>query len=173
MVENNERNLEAGETQVTAQTDEQQLIANRQYKDTVFRMLFREKKHLLSLYNAMNGKHYTDEDALQIITLENAVYMEMKNDLAFLMDMNLYLYEHQSTKNPNMPLRNLFYISKEYQKLVERKSLYSTVTQKIPTPRFVVFYNGTEKWKIEASYCYHLLMRQRMIIQIWNLELQY
>ncbi len=108
-------------------------------------MLFQEKKYLLSLYNAMNEKQYTDENALQIITLDNAIYMEMKNDLAFVIDTNLYLYEHQSTKNPNMPLRNLFYIAKEYQKLVEQKSLYSTVIQKIPTPRFVVFYNGTDE----------------------------
>ena len=69
----------------------------------------------------------------------------MKNDLAFIMDMNLYLYEHQSTYNPNIPLRNLFYIADEYQRLVVRKSLYSTVIQKIPTPRFIVFYNGTKK----------------------------
>lgn len=110
MVEHNERKLELGKTQVTTQTDEQQLVVNRKYKDTVFRMLFQEKKYLLSLYNAMNEKQYTDENALQIITLDNAIHMEMKNDLAFVIDTNLYLYEHQSTKNPNMPLRNLFYI---------------------------------------------------------------
>lgn len=142
MVENKIRNQE---TQVTMQTDEQQLVGNRNYKDTIFRMIFREKRHLLSLYNAMNEKHYTDEEALQIVTLDNAIYMEMKNDLAFVIDTNLYLYEHQSTKNPNMPLRNLFYIAKEYQKLVEQKSLYSTVIQKIPAPRFAVFYNGTDE----------------------------
>ncbi len=124
---------------------EHSFVGNRNYKDTIFRMLFREKKHLLTLYNAMNDKHYTDENALQIITLENAIYMEIKNDLAFIVDTNLYLYEHQSTKNPNMPLRNLFYISKEYQKLVEHKSLYSTTIQKIPTPRFVIFYNGIDE----------------------------
>ena len=78
---------------------------NRAHKDTVFRMLFREKKELLSLYNAMNGSAYTDPDELRIVTLENAVYMSMKNDLAFLADFYLYLYEHQSTVNSNMPLR--------------------------------------------------------------------
>lgn len=121
------------------------LRANPKHKDTFFRMLFQDKKNLLSLYNAMNEKHYTDEDALQIITLDNAIYMEMKNDLAFIIDTNLCLYEHQSTQNANMPLRNLFYISREYQKLVEKKSLYSSAIQKIPTPRFVVFYNGRAK----------------------------
>ena len=119
--------------------------ATKKYKDTIFRMLFENKENLLSLYNAMNHKNYTDADALQVVTLENAIYMGMKNDLAFILDMNLYLYEHQSTYNPNMPLRDLFYISNEYQKLVVQKSLYSSVLQKIPAPKFVVFYNGTKE----------------------------
>ena len=71
--------------------------------------------------------------------------MGMKNDLAFIIDTNLFLYEHQSTYNPNMPLRDLFYISSEYQKLVDKKSLYSSRLQKIPAPKFLVFYNGTEE----------------------------
>ena len=73
--------------------------------------------------------------------------MGMKNDLAFIIDTDLFLYEHQSTYNPNMPLRDLFYISSEYQKLVDHKSLYSSALQKIPAPQFVVFYNGTVKTK--------------------------
>lgn len=119
--------------------------ANQKYKDTVFRMLFSDKKNLLSLYNAINRTKYDDPEKLQIVTLENAIYMGMKNDLAFIIDMNLFLYEHQSTYNPNIPLRDLFYISAEYQKLVDRKSLYSSSLQKIPAPYFIVFYNGTEK----------------------------
>ena len=103
------------------------LKANRMYKDTVFRMLFSDRKNLLSLYNAISGSHYDDPDKLEIVTLENAIYMGMKNDLAFIVDTDLFLYEHQSTYNPNMPLRDLFYISSEYQKLVDHKSLYSSV----------------------------------------------
>ena len=132
--------------------------ANRQYKDTIFRMLFKDKKNLLSLYNAMNQRNYTDEDALEVVTLENAIYMGMKNDLAFIMDMNLYLYEHQSTYNPNIPLRDLFYIANEYQRLVVHKSLYSSTLQKIPAPKFVVFYNGSkelEDWsQLQLSSAY-------------------
>ena len=117
--------------------------ANRNYKDTVFRMLFSDKKNLLSLYNAVNSRDYTNPDDLEIVTLENAIYMGMKNDLAFIIDTNLYLYEHQSTYNPNMPLRDLFYISSEYQKMLDQKSLYSSSLQKIPTPNFIEFYNGS------------------------------
>lgn len=119
--------------------------ANREYKDTIFRMLFSDKKNLLSLYNAINHRDYQNPDELEIVTLENAVYMGMKNDLAFIINTNIFLYEHQSTWNPNMPLRDLFYISNEYQKLVDHRSLYSSTLQKIPAPKFVVFYNGAQE----------------------------
>ena len=135
--------------------------ANRKYKDTVFRMLFSDKENLLSLYNAINRTAYEDAAELEIVTLESAIYMGMKNDLAFIIDMNLLLYEHQSTYNPNIPLRNLFYISAEYQKLVNKKSLYSSSLQKVPAPYFIVFYNGTEKkeeyWENSLSEAYENL----------------
>ena len=135
--------------------------ANRKYKDTVFRMLFSDKENLLSLYNAINRTAYEDAAELEIVTIESAVYMGMKNDLAFIIDMNLLLYEHQSTYNPNIPLRDLFYISAEYQKLVNKKSLYSSSLQKIPAPYFIVFYNGTEKeeecWENSLSEAYENL----------------
>ena len=92
----------------------------RNYKDTLFRMIFSDKEALLSLYNAISEKDYKDPDELEIVTLENAIYMNKKNDLAFLIDSSLYLYEHQSTDSPNMPLRNLFYISRELEKLTSR-----------------------------------------------------
>lgn len=137
-------------------------LVNRKYKDTVFRMLFSDRKNLLSLYNAINGSRYTDPKELEIVTLENAIYMGMKNDLAFIIDTGLFLYEHQSTYNPNMPLRDLLYISAEYQKLVDDKSLYSSRLQKIPAPNFIVFYNGTEKkeerWENYLSESYETRM---------------
>lgn len=123
----------------------EKLSANRAYKDTIFRWIFSDKENLLSLYNAIAGKDYKDPEKLTIVTLENAVYMGIKNDLAFVLETGLYLYEHQSTYNPNIPLRDLFYIASEYQKFVDQKSLYSSSVQKIPTPRFLVFYNGMDK----------------------------
>ena len=76
----------------------------RNFKDSLFRLVFHGKEELLSLYNAVNGSSYTNADDLEINTLEDVVYMGMKNDLVFIMDMNLYLYEHQSTYNSNIPL---------------------------------------------------------------------
>ena len=146
------------------------LTANRKYKDTVFRMLFSDRKNLLSLYNAVNGSAYEDEAALEIVTLENAIYMGMKNDLAFIVDTGLFLYEHQSTYTPNMPLRDLFYISAEYQKFVNHRSLYSSVIQKIPAPNFIVFYNGTEKK--EDSWINYLSEAYKNLSGEPNLELK-
>ncbi len=123
----------------------QEAKAKRNYKDTVFRMLFLDKRRLLSLYNAVNGSHHENPKDLQIVTLENAIYMSVKNDLAFIVDLQLHLYEHQSTVNPNMPLRFLQYVAKEYEKLTTKESLYTSRLVEIPTPRFVVFYNGVDK----------------------------
>ena len=116
---------------------------NRTYKDSVFRMLYSRKEELLSLYNALNGTDYQDPDQLTVATLENAIYMNMKNDVSFLLDAEMMLYEHQSTWNPNMPLRDLIYISRLLEKYVNKESLYASTLVKIPAPRFVTFYNGS------------------------------
>lgn len=76
---------------------------NFKYKDTVFRMLFSDKKRLLSLFNAISPRRCDDVDQLEVVTLENAIYMELKNDIAFLLQDDIHLWEHQSTTNPNMP----------------------------------------------------------------------
>ena len=116
----------------------------RNYKDTLFRMLFKEKENLLGLYNALNKTTYTDVESLEITTLENAVYMNYKNDISFVFDFELMLYEHQSTVNPNMPLRDLVYVTKVLQGRIKDGRLYESKLVRIPAPRFVVFYNGTD-----------------------------
>ena len=124
----------------------------RNFKDTLFRKLFSDTENLLSLYNVMSGKHYTNPDLLTIVTLDNAIYMNMKNDLAFLIDNSICMYEHQSTLSPNLPLRNLFYAAREYEKLVTTSTLYSSKRVCIPAPYFVVFYNGPKTdWKRRTS----------------------
>ncbi len=119
--------------------------AKRKYKDTIFRMLFRNKENLLALYNAVTGMQYQNPEELEIVTLENAVYVGIKNDLAFVIDFGIYLYEHQATINPNMPYRMFQYISEEYEKLTKDDNLYDSRLVKIPTPHFVVFYNGVDE----------------------------
>ncbi|MBR1744025.1 MAG: hypothetical protein IJ733_19605, partial [Lachnospiraceae bacterium] len=117
---------------------------NRKYKDTIFRMLFGDKRELLALYNAIHGTDYTDPEALEIVTLKNAIYMGMKNDIAYVLDMRLSLVEHQSTVNYNMPLRMLLYIGDLYKKLFRKRNLYAKRRISLPMPEFFVFYNGVE-----------------------------
>ena len=121
------------------------LTVNRTFKSTLFIMLFEDKKNLLELYNAITGKHYADPELLEINTLENAIYMSMKNDVSFLIDGRLSLYEHQSTKNPNLPLRFLLYISHLYSRLTVKENLYGETIVQIPAPEFLIFYNGKDK----------------------------
>ena len=117
----------------------------RQTKDIVFRLVFgNDRQALLQLYNVLHGTAYTDPHELQIVTLDNAIYISRKNDLAFLLAGSINMYEHQSTLNPNMPVRFLIYLAQEYQLLVESmdKSLYVSELIPLPTPQCVVFYNG-------------------------------
>ncbi len=115
---------------------------NTKYKDSIFRMLFTEKEELLSLYNAVNGTAYTDPEELEVNTLKDVVYMSIKNDISFVIDGRLSLYEHQSTWNGNMPLRNLLYISDLLSGITSDKNLYGSMTVSIPNPKFITFYNG-------------------------------
>ncbi len=125
--------------------------ANRRYKDRLFRFLFRDKKDLLELYNAVNESSYTDAEKLEIITLEDAIFMKMKNDLSFLIEEQMILYEHQSTYSPNMPLRGLWYFSRQYEGWVaeQGEDIYGSKQIKLPTPKYVVFYNGRRE---QADY---------------------
>lgn len=119
---------------------------NRQYKARLFEMIFSRKKELLELYNAVSGSNYTDPEKLEINTLENAIYMAMRNDISFVIDLSLSLYEHQSTFNPNIPLRLLMYIADLYSKLTKDRNLYGEKIVLIPTPNFIVFYNGKDEF---------------------------
>ena len=117
---------------------------NRKHKDRLFRYLFRDKKHLLELYNALHESSYTDPEALEVVTMEDVIFMRMKNDLSFIIDSRLNLYEHQSTWNPNMPLRGLFYFTQQYEGLLaeEEADVYGKRRLALPTPEYIVFYNG-------------------------------
>lgn len=120
---------------------------NREHKSAVFCKVFSNEKDLLELYNALNDTDYQDPEDLEINTLENIIYISMKNDVSFLIDYSLNLYEQQSTFNPNMPLRGLMYFAQQYNKYVTMNdlNLFGTSLKKIPTPQYIVFYNGKQK----------------------------
>ena len=127
--------------------------ANREYKDRLFIKIFENKEDLLSLYNAVNGSNYQNLEDLEVTTLNNAIYMRMKNDVSFLVDGFMNLYEHQSTYNPNMPLRDCLYMLQLYQNYIDSRNLdlYSSMLLKIPTPRLIVFYNGQDRMRREEE----------------------
>ena len=122
-------------------------LLNRNHKDALFRFIFKNPKDLLSLYNALNDTDYTDVSDLTVTTLDDIVYMSYKNDISFILGSEMSLFEHQSTFNPNMPLRGLFYFSSLYKKYVAENNIdiYSSKRAQIPIPRYIIFYNGRQE----------------------------
>ena len=106
------------------------MAGNREYKSDVFSMLMQDKIRALELYNAMNDMDYDNPDEVEMVTLAGGISLSVRNDASFVVGDNLSIYEHQSTVCPNMALRSLI---------------------KIPTPKFVVFYNGAEKQPEEMT----------------------
>ncbi len=123
-----------------------ELKANRNYKDGLFRFLFaKNPQYALDLYNSLNNSDYRNTDDLEFIELEDAFFIRMRNDVAFMFDKTLNLYEHQSTFNPNMPLRGLLYFADLYRNTIDIDLMYRSSLIKIPTPKYIVFYNGNDK----------------------------
>ena len=132
---------------------------NRTYKDSVFRLIFNNEEKMLELYNALFDTSYPQGTPVDVNTIEEALYMSDKNDISFTID-NTYLVitEHQSTINPNMPLRDLWYITEIYKKMVDSRAVYKEALVKLPHPTFVVMYNGTKplppESRLELSDCF-------------------
>ena len=123
---------------------------NREHKDRLFSFIFgreENKEWTLSLYNAINGTSYSNPNEVDITTMGDVIYMGMKNDVSFIINSEISLYEQQSTYNPNMPVRQLMYLGRQYDKYIKRtkQNLYGKKQMTLPVPRFVTFYNGTEE----------------------------
>ena len=126
--------------------------AKRTYKDGLFRKLFNNKKDLLDLYNALSGRNYPKGTPIRIVTLEECLFGDLKNDLAFIIDGRLIiLIEHQSTVNPNMPFRMFCYLAREYEREFYSNDIYGKTLVQIPTPEMYVFYNGKEDIPLEQE----------------------
>ena len=152
--------LPAKETRRISMAEKKDNVTSK-FKDNVFCMLYRDKRNLLELYNALNNSAYTNVDDLQVTTLNGGSYMKYKNDASFLLCMSLYMFEQQSSKNPNMPLRFLHYVSDVFRELFSNSMLHRRSMIKIPVPHFVTFYNGLEKWiededEIRLSHMYEI-----------------
>lgn len=119
-------------------------MSNREYRSDVFSMLMEYPEYALDIYKALGGDKDATASMVEIKTLEKGISLSVRNDAAFIIDTDINLYEHQSTYNPNMPLRSLVYLVEILKPLLKEKDLYGRRLIKIPKPKFVVFYNGAE-----------------------------
>lgn len=138
-----------GNTMSQIQNKTEEITVQSKVYDSLFIAVFgkdseRSKRWRLELYNALNNTNYKDPNALKLNTLENVLFIKMHNDVSFLIDSQLTLYEHQRTTNQNMPLRGFFYFAQLYHKyLIDAEEQLTTSKMiKIPNPNYIVFYNG-------------------------------
>lgn len=129
------------------------MTGNREYKSDVFSMLMEDPHNALDVYNALNGTDYRNPNDVEMVYLEKGISLSMRNDASFVIDCILNLYEHQATFNPNMPTRSLIYFVNIIEPMVRNRDLYGRRPVLIPTPHFVVFYNGMEnRPEVEELY---------------------
>ena len=114
------------------------------YKDSLFRAIFNDKERLARLYKALSGNEVSPEE-IDINTLSGVFMNDIKSDISFCVGNRLIiLLEHQSTWNPNMPLRFFWYLGNLYRDLVDKDVIYKGTLLKIPAPEFYVLYNGIQ-----------------------------
>ena len=153
------------------------MAGNREYKSDVFGMLMEEPEYALEVYNALNHSDYRDSGLVEVCNLEKGISLSVRNDAAFILDMNLNVYEHESTVCPNMPLRALIYVTNILEQWVKNRNIYGKRLVKIPTPRFAVFYNGTEEqpeqYKLKLSDAYANPMEEpelELVCTVYNIN---
>ena len=153
----------------------------RNYKDTVFVTVFKEKKCLIELYNAIFDTNYDENTPLDIVTLKDVLFRTLKNDVAFTLgDCFVVLIEHQSTLNDNLPLRDLLYVSTLFKRMIDSKRLYRKKALMIPRPQFIVLYNGPtdmpEYQELRLSDAYLGELREgeedalQLVVKVYNIN---
>ena len=161
-----------------------EIRVSQTHKDRLFRFIFANPDHkdwTLSLYNAVNGSSYKNPDEIQMTTIEDVIYLSMKNDLSFLLADTMSLYEHQSTYNPNMPMRMFLYAGMVYSRYVEKHrdsiNLNSSRQQSLPTPKLVCFYNGMadqpEKKTLKLSSAFSRAEESDVEVRVNMLNINY
>lgn len=144
--------LQAGSRSLIIKENEAAYHSNREFKDGMFRLLFSQEKAALELLNALEGIEGTDAGKIRIDTLESALYKRRRNDLAFRYDsILLSIVEHMSTWSENMPIRELAYLGRTYEKIIPANALYREKQCQVPIPRFYVLYNGLRDRPLETT----------------------
>lgn len=156
--------------------------ANQQYKSSVFADYLTEagtnNSRLLDISQATGIVPEGTSPKIEVNTLKDVLYMDRINDVSFVVDGKLVvLIEHQSTVNQNMPLRMFLYLGRLYEKILDTSSVYRKWLIPIPTPEFIVFYNGTEKqdaqWVQQLSDAYidkTVIPELELKVTTWNIN---
>ncbi|MDR1089324.1 MAG: hypothetical protein LBL23_08665 [Coriobacteriales bacterium] len=117
----------------------------RQYKSNLFADYLSEKERLIEVYNALSGENYPFDTKISYETLDNVLFGGPYNDIAFtIAGRYVILAEHQSTVSSNLPLRLMLYLARIYEAMVPSEELYRRRLYRVPTPEFIVVYNGRE-----------------------------
>ena len=148
--ENPKEKLNQSKKEITFSKQNLNQCINTKHKDRLFRKIFGSEEYrenTLALYNALNNSSYDNPDDLELKTIDDVIYIGMKNDLSFLIADYLNLYEQQSSFNPNMPVRGFMYFGKMYSGYItdNKYNLYGRKQVKLPTPKYIVLYNGEEE----------------------------
>ena len=152
------------------------MLENREYKSSVFSLLFSDPEVLRELYSTLEGVTLPPDVPITINTLQNVLFQNRINDISFeIGGKQVVLVEHQSTLSPNLALRLLMYIARIYEKsIVDNKNLYTTHLIRIPRPEFFVLYNGkspcpdVKTQKLTPLKIPHRLEYQRRKFRHWN-----
>ena len=133
---------------------------------------------MLELYNALFNDNLTDESQIEDCTLEDVLYQNRKNDLAFRAKGRrvIILAEHQSTINENMPVRFLIYLGRTYERLLQNENIYAKRQLNLDSPVFVVFYNGTDdypkEWEMRLSDAFPKGIKHTidLVVKVYNMN---
>ena len=125
--------------------------SKRIYRDSLFRAYFRDADNFAQLCNAVTGLNVSTDKLIEN-TVDEILFDSLRNDVSFSAgDSCFVFFEHQSTRNFNMPLRMLFYLSVLYRSVVDEEFIYRTKMIPLPAPKFFVFYNGREPCPEEST----------------------
>lgn len=152
------------------------MVSTTEYRSDVFSMIMQEPKYALQVYNTLNGTSYDDPTLVTVRLNERGFSLSLRNDSTFYVNSDLNLYEHQSTVNPNIPLRQLRYFISEIKEIIKDKDIFSSKLIKLPTPRFAVFYNGTAKqpesyeYRLSTSFADSNASELELICKMYNIN---
>ena len=109
---------------------------NRNFKSSVFSLMMQDKVKALNVYNVLGNSHFDNPEDVEIITTDGGISLSVRNDASFIIGTDMNFYEHQSTYNPNMPMRSLIYCTDAIDRRIKEKNenLYGHKQIKIPTP---------------------------------------